>query len=64
MNETLRLIKQYKCVTHYHWEKISIEHIIVKVVVDINRVEKGSEINHILTLLKNTYFDWELTIKN
>jgi hypothetical protein len=51
MNDVLNLIRRYKCVKEMQWEGIC-EHTKVKVVIDINRVLKGSEVNTIILLLK------------
>ena len=62
INDVLNLIKRYNCVKEMQWEGIG-ENTSVKVVIDINRVLKGSEVNTIIMLLKNNFFLWELVIK-
>jgi hypothetical protein len=62
--DVLNLIQSFKCVKQMQYHIPSFGNITVNVVIDINRVEKGSDVNRILSLLKNNLIEWELIIKS
>lgn len=61
--DVLNLIQSFKCVKQMQYHTPSFGNITVNVVIDINRVKKGSDVNRILSLLKNNFIEWELIIK-
>ena len=61
--DVLNLIQSFKCVKEMQYHIPSFGNITVNVVIEMNRLKKGSDVNRILSLLKNNFIEWELIIK-